>query len=66
MKPKNPFNPQNIEPGDRVRLATGDKRDVMEVISVAGSHENKVYCKELGREFYATCFELVEKAVLVH
>lgn len=58
------FNPQNIEEGDVVRLAEpreGDSLEPMVVVNVGGHNCNKVFCKEIGHELYANCFELVLK-----
>lgn len=65
MKPKNVFNPQNIQAGDRVKLInprTPDEAGEFTVSTVGGSHGNKVFCTGLGRELFATCFKLVRKA----
>jgi hypothetical protein len=61
---KNVFNPENIQPGDAVILAEDEKKKnpkKMIVQYVGGTYKNKIYCKELGREFYASCFKKVNK-----
>lgn len=57
----NVFNPDNIEAGDQVRLANDDKMKNHEVVTVSGKNKNKVFCKSIGYEVYASCFILVRK-----
>lgn len=58
----NIFNPENIKPGDTVVLLdnieeSGDAAPQMKVIFVSGKNKNKIYCREIGYELYATCFK---------
>lgn len=64
MKTDNVFNPEGIEEGDSVRLHNHHNdtySQPMTVQSVGGRFGNKVYCKEVGHEVYAQCFQLVAK-----
>lgn len=60
---RNVFNPEGIAEGDVVILRNpeGEYADTMVVETVRGRNGNKVFCKEIGHELYATCFELVLK-----
>jgi hypothetical protein len=53
---KNVFNPENIVAGDFVSLKNENGK-LMEVISVGGKSNNKIYCHEIGHELYANLFD---------
>ena len=62
----NVFNPQGIAAGDVVRLSDINRDGLdnpgeMVVQSVGGRNGNKVFCREVGHELYASCFTLVRK-----
>jgi hypothetical protein len=58
----NPFNPQNIQAGDKVKLKNprpDDPKGVLTVSHVGGTHNNKILLEGEwpGHELYAQCFE---------
>ena len=60
----NVFNPEALKQGDCVQLVSeleelGDDAPKYMVETVGGSHGNKVFCKQIGRELYAQCFKKV-------
>ena len=58
----NPMNPEDIKPGDYVKLIDprkGDPRGKMLVETVRGPFNNKVFCAKIGHELYASCFKKV-------
>lgn len=59
---KNVFNPENIQVGDTVILKSENSKRYM-VDNVSGKNNNKVFCKEIGYELYAQCFEKVENKI---
>ena len=64
----NPMNPEDIKPGDYVKLVDprkGDPRGKMLVETVRGTYNNKVYCEKIGHELYANCFKKVVVKVKV-
>jgi hypothetical protein len=61
MSAKNVFNPEDIQAGDLV-VIVGESKPMV-VLQVSGKNGNKVYCHEIGRELYATCFKKVSSQV---
>lgn len=64
MQTNNVMNPEGIAEGDWVRLHDHHNdtySEPMQVVTIRGRYGNKVYCQEVGREFYAQCFKLVAK-----
>lgn len=60
----NPFNPQGIQAGDKVKLKhprTGEPKGILKVSHVGGTHSNKVSLEGNwpGHELYAQCFDKV-------